>query len=124
MGEVVLNLLGALDVDEVEEEAGEEVDLLIQLPFTLFVIFLNLEPHVPANASNVLLPDHGIVHFAQRLGLGFQPDIEQNGILGREVVKIKSCLKRHILTISHRVVVFLHFPVRELFAKTVEKPVV
>jgi hypothetical protein len=111
MREVVLNLLGALDVDEVEEEAGEEVDLLIQLPFALFVIFLNFEPHVPANASNVLLPDHGVVHFAQRLGFGFQSDIEQNRIPGRKVVNIKSCLKWHIFTISYRVIVFLHFPV-------------
>ena len=83
MSKVVLKLLGPLNINKIQENLGEEIQILCDFLLILSSSF-KLKAHVSTNASNcAVMVFQCIVHFAESRFLGSEANIEKNCILWR-----------------------------------------
>lgn len=66
VGEVVLHLLGALDIHEFQSQVGQEVQVIF-IDFLTLVGLFYFETHVPADSPYPLVALHVVIHFVESL---------------------------------------------------------
>ena len=76
MGKMVFDLLGFLDIEEIEAEMAQPIQIFFFVHFFIFN-FLGFKTHVTAYSSDVRSSPHVVVHFVERLGVGSQPHVQQ-----------------------------------------------
>ena len=85
MGEMILQLLGSLDIGNLHTKLRDTINRLIA---NLLIIIqpLYLQPHISTNTPNPLICLHMHHHFIESRWLGSQPHIQQHSVLGFELL--------------------------------------
>ena len=85
MGKMVFDLLGFLDIEEIEAEMAQPVKIFFFVHLVIFN-FLGFQTHVAADSTNVRSSPHVVVHFVEGLGVGSQPHVQQYWEFGFQLI--------------------------------------
>lgn len=83
MCKVILYLLGPLDIEKSTADVGQKIDLIF-LDFFRLISFFDLETHIAADPSDLLVLFHISIHAQEGLFFWPEPHIEKNCVFGPE----------------------------------------
>ena len=85
MGEVILDLLSLLDIEDVDNDATQPIQVLVFVHLFILNLFC-LQTHVAADSAHSWMSFHIAVHLVYGLRIRPQTNVQQDGVLGFQFI--------------------------------------